>query len=86
MEEILKQFGQYGLAGLVIAALFFIKWNDDKAYRAHLEQDRLREEALRKQAEEDRDRMIEVITNNNQVLSEIKQSTDVANARHRRGE
>lgn len=81
MEELLSQFGQYGLAGLIVAVLLWMKWNDDKAFRAHLEQDRLREEALRQQAEEDRDKMIEVIVNNNQVMGEMKQSVDISNAR-----
>lgn len=75
--DILPELAKYGIGGLFAGIILVLWQRDQKKFEEHLKEDAQREREMKQTAENDRDRMMDVIITNNDVLKDMRHEIEL---------
>lgn len=81
LEQLLPELAKYGIGAIFGGVILWLWQRDQKKFEEHLKEDALRERDMKQQAENDRDRMIDVIITNNDALKDMRHAIELDQSR-----
>lgn len=81
IEQLLPEFAKFGLGGIIAFGAIWLWQRDQKKFEKHLMEDTAKEQAMREQAEKDRDRMIDVVIHSTTAMTELRHDWELREAK-----